>query len=96
VSRVVEAYYTVPQVATLLNYSTKWVVLRVQAGEFGPGCFFVDKEYRIPASGVNEFIARHGVRPPAEQMPVRARTMGELRRKLRETEPVQTSELTPA
>jgi len=85
--RVIEAYYPAKQVAALLSFQPKWVIQRVRAGDFGPGCFYCDGDYRLPASGVNAFIARHAVPPPDDA--VVARTPGECRRKLKKA--VQTS-----
>jgi hypothetical protein len=78
---MIEKYYRGKDVALLLDFSDKWVLQRVKAGDFG-SCFYVAGDWRIPASGVNAFINRHAVARGVVGEPVPARTEGELRRKL--------------
>jgi hypothetical protein len=61
--RVIELYYTVGDLCTLLRYSDTWVKLRIKAGDFGPGVLDIRGEYRIPASGVNVFLTQHRFNP---------------------------------
>lgn len=77
--KVVEAYYSPSRLSLLLDYSTKWIWTKIKAGEFGPECVMIGDDYRVPASGVNAFLARHHLKSPE---PILARTVGELRRKL--------------
>lgn len=85
--QAIEAYYPPKIVAALLHYSEKWVIQKTEAGDFGAGCFYVAGDYRIPASGVNSFIEKHAVpKTQAQQFqPIKARTQGELRRKIEES-----------
>lgn len=83
---VVEAYYTVKQLATLLQFSSQWIVKMVLAGEFGPKCIRIGAgkraDYRVPASGVNGWLARYQLpMEPRAIEPVCARSEGELKRK---------------
>lgn len=78
----VEAFYTVAHVCALLQVSRDWLDERMRAGEFGT---IVDlnagggrPEIRIPASGINEYLATHEYQPAKA---VVARSKGELRRK---------------
>lgn len=84
-SGVVEAYYTPAQLATLLNFTTQWVVKMILAGEFGPNCVRIGSkraDYRVPASGVNAWLTRNRVIVDLDQVkPITARSPGELRRK---------------
>lgn len=80
---MVEAYYSAKRIAALLGFSDKWVIERIRSGDFGPACFYANGDYRVPASGVNDYIRRNPV--PAEPDPIRARSIGEARRKLKES-----------
>lgn len=85
VPRVVELYYKVSELALLLRFSESWVRERIQAGDFGE-CLDIDGDLRIPASGVNAFLAQK----PYQYSPgVKARNRGELMRKLAKQKPPQ-------
>lgn len=90
-SRAVEMFYSPREVGLLLGFDEKWVRQRAQAGEFTVrhGDQVVAEpvelsgELRIPASGVNAYLARHPYRYDAG---VKARNKAELRRKLESKE----------
>jgi hypothetical protein len=76
-------FYTVQAVGLLLGFCDKTVIAKLKAGEFGHGVVNVGSEerpdYRVPASGVNGYVASRRVFSEVE--PISARTPGELRRK---------------
>lgn len=74
---VVEMHYTVPEICLLIRKASNYVRRKIKAGEFG-AAFFIDGDYIVPASGVNLFLQRHRL----EAIGVKARSEGELRRKL--------------
>jgi hypothetical protein len=82
----IEKYYTVSAVALLLDFSTKWVTEQLLAGQFGK-CIRLGSgrtaDYRIPASGINGWIARNsiGLDAHAPVEPIAAQNQGQLRRK---------------
>jgi len=78
-ARVLELYYKVEEVAFLLRFSNKWVRERMNAGEFGAGVVDVRGDVRIPASGVNRFLAQH---QRVYDIEVRRTNAGRLRRQL--------------
>lgn len=89
--KVVEMYYTVPDLCFLLRFSDSYIRRQIKAGQFGPREAIVqigDGQLRIPASGVNFFLAQHAMEPPAG---IAARSLGELRRKVAAERAVQTS-----
>lgn len=83
----VEHYYTVQQLAFLLQFDRKTILVWVRDGRFGSGCLNVDgKDVRVPASGVNEFARNQRIDAPGrledvDLEPIAARTAGELKRK---------------
>jgi len=78
-NRVLELYYKVEEVAFLLRFSTKWVRDRINKGEFGTGVLDVRGDLRIPASGINDFLARHR---RVYDLNIRLANTGRLRRNL--------------
>ena len=92
-SRVVELFYTVGELAFLLRLGESTVSRKWKSGEFSPAgpdgqpdiSNIVDLggDIRIPASGVNHYLDRHRVRRTSG---VAARTVGELRRKVGQLE----------
>lgn len=78
--RAVEKYYSVGETALLLGFSERWVRDRINLGEFA-GALLIDRDYRVPASGINGWADQHRVRSAAE-LGVPARSVGELRRKV--------------
>lgn len=81
-SGLVEKYYTAQQLGWLLELSDKTIRVKAHAGEFGPDVLNLDgKDIRIPASGVHAYTANHRL-CAREELPVAARSEGELRRKV--------------
>jgi hypothetical protein len=89
----VEKYYSVAETCLLLGFSDKWVRERVKAGDFDPpesepeaaAVVMIEKDIRIPASGINRFLGRHALRGANQVIAgagVFARSEGELKRKL--------------
>lgn len=82
--RAVEKYYSVSECALLLSCSEKTVVRKLKAGDFGQSVVNLGSkerpDYRMPASGVNEYLDRRRVFTEREPG-IAARTEGELRRK---------------
>jgi len=76
---LLEMYYTINEVATLLRFSDRWVRDRINDGSFGDGVRDINGDLRIPASGVNAFLSLH---PRQYDLGIKARNLGELRRKL--------------
>lgn len=89
--KAVEKYYSIPEVALLVSLSTKTITEKMQTGEFGREVVNLgsDKpggaDYRIPASGINAWLERRRVfvAPPPG---ISARSVGELRRRVAQTE----------
>jgi hypothetical protein len=83
----VEKYYSVAEVALLLSCSEKNVVRKMSEGAFGDGCVNIGSEkrpdYRIPASGVNGYLQTRRVFSESSELGVKARSVGELRRKVK-------------
>lgn len=80
---IVEKYYTVQQLAWLLEFDAKTIRTKAAAGEFGPDVLNIGgKDIRVPASGVHVFTRNHLLAPRVEE-PVVARSPGELVRKAR-------------
>lgn len=77
-TRAVEKYYSVGEVALLLGFSEKWVRTKISSGVF-PGTVDCEGDIRVPASDVNAYLDSHRVFEPT---PISARSEGELRRKL--------------
>lgn len=81
--KALEKYYTVPEASLLLGLCTKTVWRKLKAKEFGDQVVNLGSverpEYRIPASGLNEYLNRHRV---FSEPGVAARSVGELRRKV--------------
>lgn len=79
-SLVVEKYYTVQQLAWLLEFDRKTILEWVKAGKFGPHCLNVGgTDIRVPASGVNAWRGNQLLAQDTE--PIAARSAGELKRK---------------
>jgi hypothetical protein len=88
--KAVEMYYSIEQVALLVGLSTKTIGVKMHAGEFGRGVVNLGSDapggadYRIPASGVNAWLESRRLFSTGEPLPgVSARSIGELRRKVR-------------
>ena len=86
--RAVEKYYTITETALLLSLHNDTVVIRMKAGEFGPGCVNLSTgdarpDYRIPASGINSYLDHRRI---FTEPGIAARSVGELRRKAGEKE----------
>lgn len=81
--KAVEMHYTVAQVSLLVGLCTKSVLAKVKAREFGADVVNLGSElrpdYRLPASGVNAFLASRRVF--SESVGISARSTGEIRRK---------------
>lgn len=79
----VEKYYSLEECALLLSCSVKTVLRRVRAHELGEEVVNLGSEaradYRIPASGLNGYLAARRVF--AREPGITARSVGELRRK---------------
>jgi len=85
---IVEKYYSVPELASLLSCSSKTVRRKIKAGAFGSGVVNIGSEgsganYRVPASGVHGFL---GIALDSKEgldlgLGIVARSVGELRRK---------------
>lgn len=79
----VEKYYAVNECALLMSCSQDHVVRKLKAGDFGDGCVNIGSEqrpdYRIPASGLNSYL--HARRVFNSELGIKARSVGELRRK---------------
>ena len=76
--RAVEMHYTAQEISVLIRKCDRYVRDRMKRGEFGADVFYIDGEYVATASAVNAFLERH--RLPA--LGIRARSEGELRRKV--------------
>jgi hypothetical protein len=95
--RVCELYYSIADLSTLLRFAEKTLRAKIKAGDFSPpgangepdlgNILEISGELRVPASGVNHFLDRHRL---VYDVGVKARNLGELRRKLGK---VQTSGL---
>lgn len=89
----IEQYYSVRLAAERLGLHERTVVIKLKARAFGNGVVNLSStaapDYRIPASGLNAFLnARRIFLPdcnaqsePKPELPIAARTIGELRRK---------------
>jgi hypothetical protein len=90
----VEKYYSVTETAFLLSFEPRWVRERCENGDF-PGTVYIEPEnakakgkgeYRIPASGINEFLAKHQLMALSDalgSLGIAARSETELKRKIR-------------
>jgi hypothetical protein len=80
--RVVEKFYSVAEVALLLSLCAKTVLAKAKTGELGDDVVNLGSDarpdYRIPASGINEWLAGRRV---FLEPGIAARSTGELRRK---------------
>lgn len=78
----VEAYYTPSELAVLLKFTRQWVTERIRRGDFGTRVLCVNGDYRVPARDVNDFLDRYRTTlPDGNPSGIKARTVGELRRK---------------
>jgi len=65
--RALEAsYLSTKRVAVMLDFTPQWVRRAILRGEFGDGCVLIKKDYRIPASALKAFLARHHLSLPPE------------------------------
>lgn len=84
-NRGVEMYYSVRQAELLLGLCSKTLIAKLKAREFGGGVVNLGSEmrpdYRIPASGLNAWLDSRRVF--SESSPIAARSVGELRRRLK-------------
>jgi len=80
--RAVEKFYSVAETALLLSLCTKTVIAKLKARELGEEVVNLGSEarpdYRIPASGINAWLAARRV---FSEIGIAARSTGELRRK---------------
>ena len=80
--RAVEKFYSVREAELLLSLCAKTVIHKLKNREFGEDVVNLGSperaDYRIPASGLNAFLARRRV---FSEPGIVARTTGELRRK---------------
>ena len=77
----VEKYYSVQETALLLSVCEATVLRRIKSGDFGAVINLSGPErpdYRLPASGINAWVAARRVFP---EPGIAARSVGELRRK---------------
>lgn len=84
--RAVEKFYSVAETAFLLGFGPNWVRQEFCDAEspYAERVVKIDKDYRIPASVINEFIdARRLRQPDVESMGVPARSSTEVKRKVR-------------
>ena len=80
--KVVEMFYTVQETALLLRLCEKTVIAKLKKRDFGDEVVnlggLLRPDYRIPASGINRYLAVCRVFP---DYGIAARSEGELRRK---------------
>ena len=92
---VTEMFYTIQEVSMLLRVHQKTVLAKMKSREFGSGVVNIGSEqrpdYRVPASGVNEYLAKHRVFTEATVPGVPTRCTGELRRKVARYEETATN-----
>jgi hypothetical protein len=94
--KAVEKFYSVAETALLLSICDKTVIRKLKEREFGEDVVNLGSDerpdYRIPASGINAWLARRRV---FTEPGIAARSTGELRRKASQRagiEAVQTLE----
>lgn len=84
--RAVEKFYSVAETALLLSICTKTVIEKLKARELGEDVVNLGSaarpDYRIPASGINGWLAARRVFSFSTDTGVAARSKGELRRKI--------------
>lgn len=84
-TRAVEMYYSVQEIGLLIRLCEKVVIEKLKAREFGEEVVNLGSEqrpvYRVPASGLNGYLARRRV---FLEIGFAARSTGELKRKVRE------------
>ena len=79
---VPEMFFDQCQVALLESVSTKTVLRRIKAGEYGPLVTREAARFFVPASAINARRERHRVfDADGRSRPIVARSIGELRRK---------------
>jgi len=80
--RAVEKFYSIAETALLLSLSDKTIRRRLESGELGVEVVNLGSasapDYRIPASGINAWLAARRV---FLEPGITARSVGELRRK---------------
>jgi hypothetical protein len=85
--RAVEKYYSVAECALLLSCSEKTILRKLKAGDFGKEVVNLGSaegaDYRVPASGLNEYLRGRRVFSESMEPGVDARSVGELRRKVK-------------
>lgn len=84
--KAVEKFYSVQDVGLLLTLCNKTVIVKLKALEFGKKVVNLGTDqrpdYRIPASGINDYLERRRVfTEVTRDVGIAARTTGELRRK---------------
>lgn len=81
----VEMFYTVNEAALLLKLHRSTVLDKMKAREFGAGVVNLGSneqpDYRVPASGLNDYLNKHLVFAEKTAPGLAARCDGELRRK---------------
>lgn len=88
--RAVEKFYSVSETALLLSLCTKTVIEKLKARELGEDVVNLGSDlrpdYRIPASGINAWLAERRVFS-FSTVGMAARSTGELRRKSASLQP---------
>lgn len=84
-SKPAELFYTVGELAVMHKRCERVIRERCRRGDYGDGVILDEKEYLIPASGVNAWVEKRRVFPADScAAPIAARTEGEARRKHRD------------
>lgn len=80
---VAEPHYSHAQLALLFQRRESTVIAWLRAGKFGVHVLKVGRDFFVPLSGYQSFIARHGVFSQDNELkPVVARSDCELRRRI--------------
>jgi excisionase family DNA binding protein len=79
-TRPIEKYYTVQQLAWMLEFDRKTIHTWYQEGRF-PKALMIGTDIRIPSSDVTAFLDAHSTVAAFDSTAVAARTPGELVRK---------------
>lgn len=84
--KAVEKFYSVAECELLLSLCAKTVIVKLKAREFGADVVNLGTEqrpdYRVPASGLNAYLASRRVFSETVEIGIAARTTGELKRKV--------------